>query len=424
MASTESQTGARARTQLESAASALTALAIVLAFALSGLMLARLGVAYEAAGGPGWQKIHPATPVAILAVLVLAIARGNPFAFADDVLRRQPGAAAFLAMVALMTAYVLWRVGGPVTQFLDTFILPLMLFLAMTRQSENWQKSMALFLHGYMAVNALLGLAEFAQGFRVTPLFAEGVEITTDWRSTALLGHPLLNAAATASYVFMILIGGGRDLPVWVRGVVLILQMAALVAFGGRAATGLLIVFALPAAAIAIWRFRGAYRMTPASAAGLVLAVFLAALCVSGLAAAGFFDRFIGRFFDDGGSAAARATMFEIVWALSPDMLWFGSDPDYIASLQRQAGIPFGIESFWIALIVNQGLLFSIPFLVLFLVFMNELRRWSIPGTFWSIVLFLLIISTSTSLASKTAMLTVYVIAACLLLRPAAPRDR
>jgi hypothetical protein len=424
MASMEGLAAIRARSPLETAASALIALAVILTLALSSLMLAKFGIAYEEAGGPGWQKIHPATFAAALAVLALALARGNPIALADDVLKRQPGAMAFLAMVIVITAYVLYRGGGPVTQFLDTFILPLCLFVVMTRQSETWLRSMALLLHAFMALNAIIGLSEFALGFRLTPLVAEGVEITTDWRSTALLGHPLLNAAATASYAFILVIGGGRDLPIWLRGVALALQVAAMVPFGGRAATGLMILFALPALAIAAWRFRGAYRMTPASAALIVLAAAGGIILVAGLAAGGFFDKFVGRFLDDGGSAAARQSMFDVIWALTPEMLWFGSDPDYIASLQRQVGIPFGIESFWVSMIANQGLLFSIPFFGLFLVYMNELRRWAIPGAVWSIVLFLLIISTSTSLSSKTAMLAVFQIALVLLLRPIVPRVR
>jgi hypothetical protein len=413
-----SQSGAQSKPWLETAAGVLAAASVGLALCVSSLMLSRFGISYEEAGGPAWHKIHPATPVAVAAFLALALSRGNPIALFDEILARQPGAMAFALMILLLTAYVVWRVGGPVTQFIDTFVLPLILFVVLIRQDETWLRKLSLFVHGFMAFNAILGLAEFALGFRLTPLIAEGVEITTDWRSTALLGHPLLNAAATACYAFMLLIGGGRDLPVPLRIAAFLLQTLAMVAFGGRAATGLLALFSLPAIAIAVWRLRGAYRMTLAAAGVSVLFLVSGVLIAGALAAGGFFDRFAGRFLDDGGSAAARTSMFEVIDALSPEMLWFGSDPEYIASLQRQVGIPFGIESFWIAMIANQGLLFSIPFFLLFFVFLNEYRRWSIPGSIWSILLFLLIISTSTSLSSKTAMLTVYTIAHCALLRP------
>lgn len=409
---------------LEYASAVLAALAILLTLSLSGLMLARFGIAYEEAGGPAWQKVHIAVPVAFAALSALALSRGNPFWLIDDVIRRQPGAMAFIAMLFVMVAYVMWRVGGPITQFIDTFVLPWMIFLILLRWPEDWLRPMAKLFHGFMVLNALMGLAEFAFGFRITPLVAEGQVITTEWRSTALLGHPLLNAAATACYAFMLLIGGGRDLPAWARAAAFALQTSAMIVFGGRAATAFLLLFAVPTLIAAAWRFRGSYKLTPASAALLILTGVAAAAGIAGLAEGGFFDKFIGRFLDDGGSAAARTSMFDVLWALSPEMLWLGSDPDYIASLQRQVGIPFGIESFWIAMIANQGLLFSVPFFVLFLLYLNEYRRALIPGTIWSLLLFLLIISASTSLSSKTAMLTIYTIAACLLLRPPAPERR
>lgn len=418
MPSRQSPAVERGGQALERLAFWLTTLAIVLVFAISGLMLARLGVAYETAGGSGWQKIHPATPVALLALLALAVSRGNPFSLIEDILKRQPGVIVFTLMLGIMMAYVIWRVGGPVTQFLDTFVLALVLFVLLTRWPEPSLRTLALCLHAFMAINALLGLAEFALDFRITPLVAEGLELTADWRSTALLGHPLLNAAATASYAFMLFIGGGRDLPVWVRAAAIGLQATAMIVFGGRVATVLLVAFALPAGAIAAWRFRGAYKMTPAGAATLVLAVFGALMAATALAMGGFFEQFVSRFVDDDGSAAARLVMLDLVGSLPPNMLWFGSDPDYIASLQRQYGIPFGIESFWVATIANQGLLLSIPFFICFLLYMNEYRRALRPGAQWSLLLFLLIISTSTALASKTTMLAVFTVTACLLLRP------
>lgn len=413
----------RSSTALERASSALLALSVVLTFAVSSLMLARFGLLYEEAGGAGWQKIHPATYAAAAAILAYALAYGNPLAFLEDILKRQPEVIAFLAALVLLVALVIWRVGSPFSQFIDTFLLPLIIFVLIVRQQESWLRAMAIVVHMFMALNAVIGLSEFALGFRITPLVAEGVVITTDYRSTALLGHPLLNAAATAVYAHMLLIGGGRDLPLWVRIAAFAVQAAAMIAFGGRAATVFLAIFSVPAIAAAIWRFRGGYRMTPAQAGLLVLCVVAATVVLAALASGGFFDKFIGRFLDDGGSAAARSSMFEVLWALTPEMLWFGSDPDYIASLQRQEGIPFGIESFWISMIANHGLLLSVPFFAVFLIYLNGYRKWAIPGAIWNIVLFLLIISTSTSLSSKTAMLTVFTIAFSLLLRPSAPRE-
>ena len=91
-------------------------------------------------------------------------------------------------------------------------------------------------LHLLMFANALLALAEFALGFRLTPLDAGGVIIEGDWRASALLGHPLTNAVLTGSYLIILSLGGGRNLPWILRPVVFGISLLAMNAFGGRMA--------------------------------------------------------------------------------------------------------------------------------------------------------------------------------------------
>ena len=68
--------------------------------------------------------------------------------------------------------------------------------------------ALRLALHVVMAANACLGLVEFAFDFHLTPFVIGGTPILGDYRSTALLGHPLLNAATTARYAAMLNLGG------------------------------------------------------------------------------------------------------------------------------------------------------------------------------------------------------------------------
>jgi hypothetical protein len=396
---------------------ALTALTVLLVMGVSSLMLARLGISYEEAGGPAWQKIHPATFAGVLAVLSLCIAAGNPFNVVEDIVRRQPGALVFLAAVAGILFYYSIRFGSPVTQLIDTFILPWMLFILLTRSSQAWVKAAAICLHVFMAVNASLALAEFALGVRITPIVAEGIVLTGDWRSSALLGHPLTNAAAAAMYGFLIVIGGGRELPPWLRLTAVALQVAAMPVYGGRLATGLFLIFGIVAMAYLVWANRDNMRLTPAAAAiGVLSGMASAALAVIAFSA-GFFDKFIGRFLDDQGSAAARQSMFDLVARLPEQNFWLGSDPVYVATLQRMQGIPFGIESFWVAMTVYYGLLIAAPFFLCFLYFMYEHARATRPAALWAILLYLLIISGSTALASKTTSLAHFTIFTLVLLR-------
>ena len=107
---------------------------------------------------------------------------------------------------------------------------------------------MRLALHVVMFVNAGLGIAEFAFDFRLTPFVAGGQTILGDYRSTALLGHPLLNAGTTALYAAMLTLGGDRALKLPLRVIMTTIQLVALVPFGGRTSLTLAVVFVCLAA--------------------------------------------------------------------------------------------------------------------------------------------------------------------------------
>src|SRR3989442_64108 len=75
-----------------------------------------------------------------------------------------------------------------------------------------------------------------AIGYRFFPFRFEGVELEWDMRSTGLSGHPLENAQLTSIYIMALLAGGGMSMPPALRPAAVLLQLAALVPFGGRTA--------------------------------------------------------------------------------------------------------------------------------------------------------------------------------------------
>jgi hypothetical protein len=85
--------------------------------------------------------------------------------------------------------------------------------------------------------------------------------------------------------------------------------------------------------------------------------------------------------------------------------------------LQRLEGIPFGIESFWVAMVVNYGLFIALPFFACFFYFLYEYYRSVRPPALWAILMYLLIISGSTALASKTASFAHFTVIVLVLLR-------
>src|SRR5262249_17362105 len=131
-------------------------------------------------------------------------------------------------------------------------------------------------IHLLLAANALLALFEYAMNYRVFPNRYEGVEFDWDRRSTGLLGHPLEAAQVTGSCLMALIAGGGPNMPTLLRVPAILLQLSALVPFGGR--TALVTALAL----ITLWLgskmvglMRGRRVSVPAAAATVVLVPIL-----------------------------------------------------------------------------------------------------------------------------------------------------
>jgi hypothetical protein len=336
----------------------------------------------------------------------------------DDVIRYNKGTLAFLLMWLLLFGHIVFVVGSPITMVIDTFLLPMIMLILLTRVSERHASRIAHFVHVVMAANAALGIWEFVDGTRVTPLIAQGIELVGDWRSTALLGHPLQNAAVTAIYSLVLIQGGGRDMPGPLRPIALVLQIVALVAFGGRAATALLVVFGSTAIVFQAIRIIRARRIGAAAVAALTFALTGGAVAVLLLVAGGFFDQFADRFVSDQGSAATRLSMFKLLSQMPLSALLFGASPDYVATLQRLNGIEFGIESFWIAMMANYGVLICVPFFAGLVAFFFDLKRATRAPSGWTILMFVAICSTSASLSGKTTAFAQFAVILLVLLRP------
>lgn len=395
--------------------------ALITVLFISNLGMAFLGLAYETVGGAQWEKIAPATYLAFAALFALIASHPNLPGLADEIVRRHKGLILFAICWAALFVYIVRFQGTPLTQTFDTFLLPMALFLVLPRVAGPTQRRMALFVHAFMALNALIGLAEFAIGFRLTPIVAQGIEITSDYRSSALLGHPLNNAMMSACYAVILMLGGGRDLsPPW-RAAALILQLPAQAVFGGRFATVAFIGFAAVIALKHLAQIFAGRRFSQTAAAATLIIVPLAVVGVGVLVTGGFLDKFLMRFVEDDGSAASRLIMFELVGKIPFHELLIGADPDVVATLQRTEGIAFGIESFWVAFIAYYGILISVPFFVGLIAFLVGLARQTSKGSGWVIFLFILICSTSASLSGKTTAFGLFVAIILVLMRPLPP---
>jgi hypothetical protein len=132
---------------------------------------------------------------------------------------------------------------------------------------------------------------------------------------------------------------------------------------------------------------------------------------------AGFFDQLLMRFVDDQGSAKARVIMLKLFNYISWEDLVFGPDQDLIGSLQRTEGIEYGIESFWIAFILTNGLAVAFMFFLALFGFSWQLAVYTRTSTLLLLIYFYLLASTSVSMSAKTCSFGMFVIMLMAMMR-------
>ena len=393
------------------------ALVAILYVAISPLALVALGLNYDDAGGGPLEKIHPATMLAVAVLGLSGLYFRNPLSGLIDGLARYPGTIFFLVMVALLITHSIRVVGLPFTFFFDTYIGPVLIFFLFKDMREKRARRFVLLFHTLIMLNSVVGVVEFATGLRITPLVASGIVIEDDWRSTALLGHPLANASLTGSYILTLALGAAKDLPRPLAIAGFIISAAGMVVFGGRASSVILLLMLL---ALAIWRAieiaRGRH-FNQKSIATALIAIPLIAVALGGLAEAGFFDRFIERFFDDEGSASTRVEMFELLRHLSWYELLLAPDPDLMSTMKSHYGLDFGIESLWLSFVLSYGLIPGIAFFTGLFFFLRDVVHAIRPGGVWVLVFFFAVASTSVSLSAKTPLFAVLILMLLVLMR-------
>ena len=397
------------------------ALVAVLLMTISPLALVSLGLSYDDAGGSALEKIHPGTLAAYALFALCALYVRNPLSGAINGLARYPGTLFFLVMIALLMLHAIRVVILPFTSFFDTFLTPVVVFFLYKDMREKRAYRLILLFHALMMVNSILGIVEFSTGWRLTPIVASGMVIEDEWRSSALLGHPLANASLTGSYILTLALGAARDLPRPLAIAAFILAFAGMVVFGGRASSVFLLVMLAGLGAVRFLQILQGRRFSSRNVLAALISLPVLAVVVFALLEAGFFDLFIERFVDDQGSASTRIEMFELFKHISLSELLLAPDAAYMATLRSLYGLDFGIESFWVSFVLNYGLIPGLFFFAGLLAFCRDVVRTLRPGATWVMVFFFAVASTSVSLSAKTPLFAVFILMLLVLMRRAQP---
>ena len=245
---------------------------------------------------------------------------------------------------------------------------------------------------------------EFATKHLYFPFRLDGENYVEDTRSSALQGHPLGNATITCVYILALISGGGR-MPVMVRAGVVVLQLMAMVAFGGRSALVTTIIFGGIQGCIAVHRILRSGTVPLLGMAAAILVATITPLVLLGLVAGGFFDAILIRFSNDGGSANARVEMLELVRRIPFRDLMVGPDPAYVDSERRIFGLALGIENPIVRTVLYQGAIVTGLLMVALGLFFRELARDARRSMAVPLLAFLIVINTFESISGKSTML-------------------
>jgi hypothetical protein len=338
------------------------------------------------------------------------VARRNPVALLGRFVTRYPGALAFLAATLVLAVYIVLDNRRGIATVFDTYMLAVVMWVIACELDGRDLVRIEKLLHVFFALNAVFALVEYGLDHRFFPYRFDGQAYELDRRSAAFFGHPLANAVITGTYVAALLGGGGTAMPRLLRAPAVLLQLAALVPFGGRTAlilTCVMLGFWLLCHGDAVLRGR---RVSLASMAAVAMLAPVAALAVGGFALAGFFDVITERFADDNGSALTRVEMFEVFQHLSWQDIILGGDSEMLDSIRRTRGLVTGVENPVVRLVLYQGAAFTFVLLAGFVLFLVEIGRRLRPGAAMAFIFFLIVINSFESISNKSIMLAQFVV--------------
>jgi len=400
----------------------LMALAVLLLLCVSSSMLTDWHIHYVTSGGMFLEKIHPATYLVFSAFLLCLLRQANPVGDLSNILSQTKlTLVLFVCWVALLLQLVLLR--RPFTPIIDTFLLPPVIFVTMLQLSPSQKRILAWTFHAGILLNVALGFYEYFSGSRLFPLTVGNIVVLGEWRSAALLGHPLTASGLIAAYV-MALILRPAMFPPLIRLPIIAICFASLMVFGGR--TALITTIAVIAILVLVESIRLLLGKR-ASLATVIISLCLLSAAITIIIAAfstGVFDKMLLRFSSDKGSAFARVATLHFLSHLDWPELLFGAAPERITSLQSQLGLNYGIENFWISCIAQFGLLLTALLTAGLICLFVDIAKKSQSAVWAIFLLILMIAASSVSFSSKNIQMAQFIVLITLLLPKTQVRSR
>jgi hypothetical protein len=404
---------------IDAAITALALLAVVGIFTISAGLLTHWKIHYMISGGGFYEKLHPATYFAVLALGLLAIRNGDPV---GAIARMFSGSRLLLFYLLCWLCLLIQMLvtGRPFTVIIDTFLLPLLLWLLIWQLSAAQRRPIVWALHFTILLNIVLGYYEYLTGHRLIPLTLGDVIVKGEWRASALLGHPLTASGVVAAYILALVFRPAICPPSILRLPLIAFSLCSLMVFGGRTSLVTTLVIMSCAAAFQVLRLLRGGRTSVLSVVAAICLLFVGSALVVVALDHGVFDKMLLRFSSDKGSASTRFAALEMLSHFRWQELLLGPDPVLAEAAQNAFGLKFGIENFWIASIMEFGIASTALLTVGLAALFTEILKRATAAAWLILMLIVIIAASSVSFSSKNIQLAQFVVMITLLL----PRER
>ena len=175
---------------------------------------------------PFYFKIHPATYL-IFGIFLFQIFIGK-FSIYENVYKDTYTRNYFICVVSLLLYLFVADKFTGISFIIDTLLVPALLFSYLLSKNYNLRKKVIELSFYLIVINSVVGILERIFSFHLFPIIYTYGE---DFRSTALLGHPLNNALITFIFILYILV---NDIPHLKKNMLLVVLFTALICYGSR----------------------------------------------------------------------------------------------------------------------------------------------------------------------------------------------
>ncbi len=381
---------------------------------VSGNILALLGYNYVGDGGNALEKIHPSTITLVFSLLAFLGYPHGEQRLGDSIFRQ--GAFSYILVCILSIVYAQIVLGLPLSALIVSWLTPGLLLTLLIQLDKNQIKYLKYLLHGLLLINTLMAVVEYKMGAPLIPSVlidytgtGEVLDITEwgEWRASGLFGHPLASTLICALYVVasfsLICFQRASRLQYFT----MVHCLLALPLFGGRTSIAMALVFLVLMSLVRLWMELVGRGTNYFNVIKIKIVITVAILALIVAFQMGMFDQLIDRIQDDNGSSYTRVLAMQILADASNFELLFGDIYKSLGMRQVAYGTIYGIEIFWVGMILNYGLLISITLFYFTWKIIVLLANKCGPITYWPVAFFFVSTSSGVGLVAKSITLSV-----------------